>query len=111
MCSSSNTTVPIVESRHVAIDPPNSKEVMVMMNGKKSKFTTTGEIIYGFFRLLFVIFQNIYHIPTYLFFTWIVFLPVYYLKPMVYKRIENFLYTCCLHTVGSWSWLANLQGN
>jgi len=66
--------------------------------------------MYGVIRFLFTIIQNLYHIPSYLFFTWFLFLPVYYLRPNLYKRIENLLYNCCLYTVGSWSWLANIQG-
>lgn len=82
-------------------------------NTENKKYTTAGlcgvfSLIYSFFRGFFIVLQNVYHIPTYLFFNWIVFYPLYFIKPLLYNWIENRLYTICLYTVGSWSWLANI---
>ena len=65
--------------------------------------------IYSCLRFSFVVLQNLYHIPTYLFFNWIVFYPVYFFKPSWFLFLENIAYNLCLYTVGSWSWLANIQ--
>ena len=65
--------------------------------------------MYSVFRLLFVILQNLYHIPTYLFFNWIVFYPIYFFIPKWFLWLENFTYNLCLYTVASWSWMADIQ--
>lgn len=82
-------------------------------NGRKatifSKILFTLGWGYSIFRLLFVILQNLYHIPTYLFFAWILLYPIYFVKPRAFMFLENIMYNMCLYTVSSWSWLAGIQ--
>ena len=60
-------------------------------------------------RVIVIIVQNLYHVPTYLFFNWVFFYPIYFFHPSLFNSIENFLYNICLYTVGSWSWSGNIQ--
>lgn len=82
-------------------------------NGRKgnifSKILFTLGWVYSICRLLFVILQNLYHIPTYLFFSWILLYPIYFIKPRAFMFLENIMYNMCLYTVASWSWLAGIQ--
>ncbi|KAI1309006.1 Acyl-CoA:lysophosphatidylglycerol acyltransferase 1 [Halotydeus destructor] len=73
------------------------------------KLFTVGRTIYGFFRLLCILCHNIYHAIGFFVVMWIVLLPLYYIKKSWYRKIENHLYTWCLYTVGSWSWLAGIK--
>jgi hypothetical protein len=66
-------------------------------------------ILYSTIRVTGILVQNMYHVPTYLFFTWVFLYPIYFFRPSLFNWIENWLYSVCLYTVGSWSWLANIQ--
>lgn len=66
-------------------------------------------IVYSIIRVFAILVQNLYHVPTYLFFTWVFLYPIYFFRPPLFNWIENWLYSVCLYTVGSWSWFANIQ--
>lgn len=66
-------------------------------------------IVYSIIRVIAILIQNLYHVPTYLFFTWVFLYPIYFFRPSLFNWIENWLYSVCLYTVGSWSWFANIQ--
>ncbi|XP_074600000.1 acyl-CoA:lysophosphatidylglycerol acyltransferase 1-like [Brevipalpus obovatus] len=65
--------------------------------------------LYGYIRFLIVIIQNIYVIPCYLVINWVFLLPLRLIKPSLFYKIENNLYSWTLYVVSSWSWLAGIQ--
>lgn len=65
-------------------------------------------ILYGIFRLLFIVVQNIYSISSYFILTWILFLPIYLFKSSLYIKLENYFYNSLLYVVSSWSLIGQL---
>lgn len=66
---------------------------------------------YGFIRLIAIIIENIYVVSSYLVLTWIVLLPISWVRPDLYSRIENHLYNSLLYIVSSWSLAAGITVN
>jgi len=59
--------------------------------------------IYGIFRFFCIIIQNIYCVSSYLVLSWIVLLPISWVRSDLYSRLENYLYNWLLFVVSSWS--------
>lgn len=60
-------------------------------------------LIYGIIRFLFIILQNLYCVSSYLILSWIILLPLSWLKSDLYSAAENYLYNSLLYIVSSWS--------
>lgn len=61
------------------------------------------DLIYGLLRLIGIIIQNIYCVSSYLVLSWIVLLPISWIKSDLYSKAENYLYNSLLFIVSSWS--------
>lgn len=61
------------------------------------------DYIYAIFRLIGIIVQNIYCVSSYLILSWIVLLPLSWIRCELYSRAENYLYNSLLFIVSSWS--------
>lgn len=61
------------------------------------------DLIYGVFRFLVIIVQNIYCVSSYLVLSWILLLPISWFRSDIYSRAENLLYNSLLFIVSSWS--------
>lgn len=59
--------------------------------------------LYGIFRFFCIIVQNLYCVSSYLLLSWIILLPLNWLKSDLYSRLENYLYNSLLYIVSSWS--------
>lgn len=59
--------------------------------------------IYGILRFAGIIVENIYCISSYLFLSWIVLLPISWIRSDLYSKAENYLYNSLLFIVSSWS--------
>ncbi|UYV82980.1 LPGAT1 [Cordylochernes scorpioides] len=55
-------------------------------------------------KLVFVILNNIYCIPTYLVWNWVFFLPLRLLQLPLYHKLEGVLFKWLLCMVSAWSW-------
>lgn len=66
------------------------------------------DILYTIVRVLGIIVQNLYCISSYLVLSWLVLLPINWLKSDLYSRLENYLYNSLLFIVSSWSLAAGL---
>lgn len=61
------------------------------------------DIIYGLLRFLGIIVQNIYCVSSYLVLSWIILLPISWIRSDLYSKLENYLYNSLLFIVSSWS--------
>lgn len=68
-----------------------------------------GDYIYGTLRFLGIILQNLYCVSSYLVLSWIVFLPLSWIRLDLYAKVENCLYNSLLFIVSSWSMAAGAQ--
>lgn len=85
------------------------------INNKQAKFTREQyknhylkrdsilDLLYGIFRFLVIIVQNIYCVSSYLVLSWILFLPISWIRSDIYSKAENLLYNSLLFIVSSWS--------
>lgn len=85
------------------------------INNKRAKFTRENlknhylkrdsilDFVYGIFRFFVIIIQNIYCVSSYLVLSWILLLPISWIRSDIYSKAENFLYNSLLFIVSSWS--------
>lgn len=66
------------------------------------------DILYAVVRVLSIIVQNLYCISSYLVLSWLVLIPVNWLKSDLYSKLENYLYNSLLFIVSSWSLAAGV---
>lgn len=59
--------------------------------------------LYGIIRFICIIIQNLYCVSSYLVLSWIVLLPISWLRNELYSKLENYLYNSLLFIVSSWS--------
>jgi len=59
--------------------------------------------VYGIFRFICIILQNLYCISSYLILSWIVLIPINRLRSDLYSKLENYLYNSLAYIVSSWS--------
>lgn len=60
-------------------------------------------LIYGIMRFFVIVVQNIYCVSSYLVLSWIVLLPISWIRSDIYSKAENLLYNSLLFIVSSWS--------
>ena len=75
---------------------------------KVSTLSLVLKYVYGIARLLCIIVQNLYCVSSYLALSWIVLLPINWLRSDLYSRLENYLYNSLLFIVSSWSLAAGI---
>lgn len=61
------------------------------------------DTLYGLLRFLGIIIQNVYCVSSYLVLTWIILLPISWIRHDLYSKLENYLYNSLLFIVSSWS--------
>lgn len=70
---------------------------------------SVSDFVYGIVRFLGIIIQNIYCVSSYLVLSWIILLPISWVKSDVYSKAENYLYNSLLFIVSSWSLAAEVS--
>lgn len=60
-------------------------------------------LIYGIVRFIGIIIENLYCVSSYLVLSWIVLLPIGWVRSDLYSKAENYLYNSLLFIVSSWS--------
>lgn len=77
-----------------------TREKIVNLYRRDGSITDT---VYGLFRFLGIIVQNVYCVSSYLILTWIILFPISWIRNDLYSKMENYLYNSLLFIVSSWS--------
>lgn len=70
------------------------------------KRDSLADFVYGIVRFIGIVIQNIYCVSSYLVLSWILLLPIGWVRSDLYSRAENYLYNSLLFIVSSWSMAA-----
>lgn len=77
-----------------------TREQLIVHKHKRNSFFY---LIYAILRLIGIVIENIYCVSSYLILSWILLLPIKWIKRDLYSKLENYLYNSLLYIVSSWS--------